>query len=156
VLATSFLTSYGYMSEQTLTWLAGEEPDRYVYLNRLIALDEYALVTWSLVLCNTVVPQLLWFRSVRRSQAWLIFVSLAVLTGMWLERFMIITTSLHRDYLPSAWGFFKPTIWDIATYVGSIGLFFVAFLLFARLLPMISMSEMRALVPGSHAPEVGR
>ena len=76
-------------------------------------------------------------------------VSLLVLVGMWLERYMIITTSLSRDYLPSAWGFFKPTIWDIATYAGSVGVFLVAFLLFARFLPILSMSETRALLPGA-------
>jgi len=79
-----------------------------------------------------------------------------VLTGMWLERYMIITTSLHRDYLPSAWGMFAPTIWDILTYLGSLGVFLAAFLLFARFLPILSMSETRALLPGAHGPEVGR
>ena len=80
----------------------------------------------------------------------LLIVSFIVLIGMWLERYMIITTSLHRDYLPSSWGMFQPTIWDYLTYFGSIGLFFVLFLLFVRFLPMISMSEMRAMLPGTH------
>ena len=85
-----------------------------------------------------------------------LIVSLAILVGMWLERYIIITTSLSRDYLPSSWGFFKPTIWDIATYAGSIGLFLTAFLLFARLAPIVSMSETRTILPGSNGPEVGR
>lgn len=156
LLATSLLTSYGYLSEQFLTWYAGETVDSYVYLNRLIGWGQYAWVTWTLFTCNVIVPQALWFRSVRRSQVGLLIVSLVVLLGMWLERFMIIVTSLHRDFLPSAWGMFKPTIWDILTFVGSIGLFLAAFLLFVRFLPVISMSETRALLPGARGPEVGR
>jgi hypothetical protein len=102
------------------------------------------------------VPQVLWFRRLRRKESVLVFVSLSILVGMYLERYVIITTSLSRDYLPSSWGFFKPTVWDVATYVGSIGLFLTAFLLYARLAPIVSMSETRAILPGSHGPEVGR
>ena len=156
LLATSFLTSYGYFSEQFISWYGGEKVERYLYTNRLIGFGQYALVTWTLFFCNSIVPQLLWFRKVRRSAKWLFAISLLILLGMWLERYMIITTSLHRDYLPSSWGMFKPTFWDYATFFGSIGLFGVLFLLFIRLLPMISISEMRAQVPGSHATEEGR
>jgi molybdopterin-containing oxidoreductase family membrane subunit len=92
----------------------------------------------------------------RRNQAVLLLVSYIVLVGMWLERYMIITTSLHRDFLPSSWGMFQPTVWDYLTLFGSIGLFYVAFLLFIRLLPMMSISEMRALLPGTHAYAEGR
>ena len=134
----------------------GEEVERYVYTNRLIGFGQYALLSWTLFLCNAVVPQLLWFKKVRRSAAWLFGISALVLVGMWLERYIIIVTSLHRDYLPSSWGMFKPTFWDYATFFGSIGLFLVLFLLFIRLLPMISISEMRAQVPGSYATEEGR
>src|SRR5207253_9066220 len=124
--------------------------------NRLIGFGQYAVITWTVFLCNTVVPQILWFRSLRRNQAVLFVVSLLVLVGMWFERYMIILTSLHRDFLPSSWGMFKPTIWDLLTFFGSIGLFLVLFLLFIRLLPMMSISEMRALLPGSRAREEGR
>jgi len=86
----------------------------------------------------------------------LFLVSFVVLTGMWLERYMIITTSLHRDYLPSSWGMFFPTLWDYLTYLGSFGIFVFFFMLFVRLMPMISMSEMRGLLPGSHGHEEGR
>jgi molybdopterin-containing oxidoreductase family membrane subunit len=86
----------------------------------------------------------------------LLAVSLIALVGMWFERYMIITSSLSEDFLPSSFGFFKPTIWDILTYVGSIGFFFVPFLLFLRYLPLMSISETRALLPGAHGPEVGR
>ncbi len=156
VLATSLLTSYGYLSEQTLSWYGHEKAEHYVYLNRLIGWNQYALVTWSLVFCNTITPQILWFRRMRRNQAVLVAVSVLVLIGMWLERYMIITTSLHRDFLPSSWGMFLPTVFDYLTIFGSFGLFASAFLLFARLMPMLSMSELRGLLPRSHAHEEGR
>jgi molybdopterin-containing oxidoreductase family membrane subunit len=156
VLATCFVTSYGYLSEQFVSWYGGEHMERYLYTNRLIGFGQYAWITWLVFFCNSIAPQVLWFKRVRRSEVWLVIVSLVVLLGMWLERFMIITTSLSRDYLPSAWGIFRPTIWDYLTFFGTIGLFLVCFLLFTRLLPMISMSEMRALVPGARGPEVGR
>jgi molybdopterin-containing oxidoreductase family membrane subunit len=156
LLATSFLTSYGYMSEQFMAWYGGDVHEQYLYYNRLIGFGQYAVVTWCIVFCNTIVPQVLWLKSVRRSQAALLGVSFVVLIGMWLERFMIITTSLSRDFLPSSWGMFKPTVWDYLTFFGSIGLFLALLLLFIRLLPMISISEMRALLPGTHAREEGR
>jgi Ni/Fe-hydrogenase subunit HybB-like protein len=156
VLATSLLTSYGYLSEQSLSWYAGDTVEGYTYFWRLTGFGQYAWITWTLFFCNTIAPQILWIRPLRRKESVLVIVSLLVLLGMWLERYMIITTSLSRDYLPSSWGFFQPTIWDIATYAGSVGVFLVAFLLFARFLPIISMSETRALLPGSHGPEVGR
>lgn len=156
VLATSLLTSYGYLSEQTTSWYTGNIYVSHVYWYRLVDFDKYAAITWSIVLCNTIVPQMLWFKPWRRSEGVLLFVSLVVLIGMWLERYMIITSSLSEDFLPSSWGFFQPTIWDFLTYFGSIGLFFVAFLLFARFLPIMSMSETRALLPNAHGPGVGR
>jgi Ni/Fe-hydrogenase subunit HybB-like protein len=156
LVATSLLTSYGYMSEQFTAWYGGEKAEAYLYLNRLIGFDQFAIITWLIVLCNTVVPQVLWVKSWRRSQLVLFIVSVVVLIGMWLERYMIILTSLHRDFLPSSWGMFKPTIWDYLTFFSSIGLFMTCFLLFIRFLPMISIFEMRALLPGSQAREEGR
>ena len=156
VLATSLLTSFGYLSEQTLSWYAGDRTESYTYWFRLSGFGQYAWITWTLFVCNTIVPQLFWFARLRRKESVLVVVSMLVLIGMWLERYMIITTSLSRDYLPSSWGFFKPTIWDLATYAGSVGVFLAAFLLFARFLPILSMSETRALLPNAHGPEVGR
>jgi Ni/Fe-hydrogenase subunit HybB-like protein len=156
LLATSLLTSYGYMSEQFMAWYGQDPPERYQYLNRLIGFKEYAALSWTLFFCNVAMPQILWFRRIRRNQAWLLGVSILVLVGMWLERFVIIVNSLHRDFLPSSWGMFRPTFWDFATFFGSIGLFLVLFLLFIRVLPMISISEMRGLLPGSHEREEGR
>ncbi len=156
LLATSLLTSFGYLSEQFQSWYGGEPAEHYVYLNRLIGWGQYALVTWTVFACNTLIPQALWVPRVRRSEWGLLLVSLAVLVGMWFERYMIITTSLHRDYLPSSWGLFRPTVWDYLTFLGTIGMFLSLFLLFIRLLPMISIAEMRALLPGTHAREEGR
>jgi molybdopterin-containing oxidoreductase family membrane subunit len=155
LLATSFMTSYGYLSEQFMAWYGGEPAEQYQYFNRLVGFGQYAVISWTFLFCNTVAPQLLWFKRVRRHQGLLLLVSFLVLLGMWLERFLIIVNSLHRDYLPSSWGMFKPTIWDYLTFFGSIGLFIVLFMLFIRLLPMISISEMRALLPGTHATEEG-
>ncbi len=156
VLATSLLTSFGYFSEQTLSWYGHENIEHYVYLNRITAFSQYAYVTWALVFCNTIAPQILWIPRLRRKETVLVVVSVIVLIGMWLERFMIITTSLHRDFLPSSWGMFLPTFWDYATFFTSIGLFLTAFLLFIRSAPILSMSELRSLLPGAHGPEVGR
>lgn len=156
VLATSLITSYGYLSEQTITYYGGDVFDVHVYFYRLTNFDKYAWIVWTLFTCNTIVPQVLWSRKLRRNQAVLFIVSIIVLIGMWLERYMIITSSLSEDFLPSSFGYFKPTIWDILTYVGSIGFFMVPFLLFIRYLPIMSISETRALLPGAHGPEVGR
>jgi molybdopterin-containing oxidoreductase family membrane subunit len=156
LLATAFMTCYGYFSEQFMAWYGGDEVEGYTYANRLVGFGQYAGLYWTLLFCNACVPQILWFKRMRRNQVVLLAVSYVVLLGMWLERYMIITQSLHRDFLPSSWGMFQPTFWDYAFLFGSIGLFFVAFLLFIRLLPMISIAEMRALLPGTHAHEEGR
>jgi molybdopterin-containing oxidoreductase family membrane subunit len=106
----------------------------------------YAWLFWGTIACNVVAIQFLWSARCRRSPAILFAISLLVLIGMWLERFMLIVTSLYQDFLPSSWGMFYPTFWDIAFLAGSIGLFFLLFLLFVRLLPVVSMFEMRKLV----------
>ena len=155
ILVTSLLTSYGYLSEQFLSWF-GQETSGTFRVYEPADRVEYAPLAWTVFFCNTIVPQLFWIPAARRSEFWLVVVSLAVLLGMWLERYVIIITTLHRDYLPSSWGMFRPTIFDYLTFFGSIGLFLTAFLLFTRLLPVISMSEMRALLPGSHGSEEGR
>jgi molybdopterin-containing oxidoreductase family membrane subunit len=116
-------------------------------------LGPYASAYWSLIFCNILTPQLLWFRKVR-STPWILFlVAMVVNVGMWLERFVIVVTSLHRDYLPSSWGMYHGTIWDWATFVGTIGLFLSLLFLFIRFLPMISIFEMRTLVPEADVKE---
>jgi len=106
----------------------------------------YAAVYWSLIACNIVTPQFLWFRKVRSNVAALFAIAMVVNVGMWLERFVIVVTSLHRDFMPSAWGMYYPTRWDWATLFGSIGLFLALIFLFIRFLPLISIFEMRTLV----------
>ena len=99
-----------------------------------------------MIFCNVLTTQLLWIKAIRTNILAMFIIALIINIGMWLERFVIVVTSLHRDFLPSSWGMYYPTIWDIATYAGTIGLFFALFLLFIRALPMISISEMRELV----------
>jgi molybdopterin-containing oxidoreductase family membrane subunit len=112
-------------------------------LNRMAG--PYAPIYWLVIVCNVVIPQALWLERTRASPLALFAISVVVNIGMWLERFMIIVTSLHRDFLPSAWQMFYPTFWDIATLAGSLGTFALLFLLFLRFLPAISISEMRKL-----------
>jgi len=156
LLATSLITSYGYLSEQTVTYFGGNTFDVHLYWYRLTDFSKYAWIVWLVFTCNTIVPQVLWVRRLRRNQAVLLVVSVIVLIGMWFERYMIITSSLSEDFLPSSYGIFKPTIWDILTFLGSIGFFMIPFLLFLRFLPFMSISETQALLPGSHGPAVGR
>jgi len=145
LLATGLIVAYGYMMETFMAFYSGNPYDRYMMMNRMTG--PYAPIYWLLIACNIAVPLTsLWFTRVRRNVAALFVVSLVVQMGMWLERFVIVVTSLHRDFLPSSWGMYYPTRWDWATFVGTIGLFFTLFLLFIRYLPMISIFEMRGLV----------
>jgi Ni/Fe-hydrogenase subunit HybB-like protein len=114
-----------------------------------------------MIVCNVLVIQLLWFRRVRNNVFLLWVISVIVNIGMWLERFVITVTSLHRDFLPAAWGMYEPTVWDWSLYIGTIGLFFAMLFLFIRVLPMISIFEMRELVAeergehDAHTPKMG-
>jgi molybdopterin-containing oxidoreductase family membrane subunit len=141
MLATGLLVAYGYLMENFTAFYSGDRNEIYMVTNRLVG--PYAPVYWTLLACNVAIPQLLWSRRVRHS-VWALFaMSIVVNIGMWLERFMIVVTSQHRDYLPSAWGMFYPTGWDLIHLFGSIALFLALFLLFVRLLPSISIVEMR-------------
>ena len=144
MLATGSILAYGYLAEVFFSYYSGNPYERYVTINR--AFGPYAWSYWALIACNILTPQLLWFRSVRRNVAVLFVISLVINVGMWLERFVIVVISLHRDYLPSAWRMYYPTKWDFIHFVGSLGLFFVLLFLFIRLLPMISIFELRELV----------
>jgi len=144
MLATGVIVAYGYMMETFIAFYSGNQYDRYMIMNRMTG--PYAFFYWLLIACNIVIPQVLWSRRVRNSVPILFVVALIVNVGMWLERFVIVVVSLHRDYIPSAWGTYMPTRWDWATYVGTIGLFLTLFYLFIRFLPMISIVEMRSLV----------
>jgi molybdopterin-containing oxidoreductase family membrane subunit len=143
MLACGLIVTYSYVVETFTAFYSADQFERYVVLNRMTG--PYAWVYWAVILCNVVVPQLIWWRSVRASPVTLFIIAAVVNVGMWLERFMIIVTSLHRDFLPSSWGLFRPTFWDLATLAGSLGAFALLFLLFVRFLPAVSMSEMRRL-----------
>jgi Ni/Fe-hydrogenase subunit HybB-like protein len=146
MLATGLIVVYGYMMEFFFAWYSGNHFERFAFLNRVVG--PYRWHWYGLIFCNAVAPQSLWFRRVRSSPAALFVVALIVSVGMWLERFVIVVTSLHRDFLPSSWGMYAGTRWDWATFLGSMGLFLTLFLLFIRFLPTISIFEMRTLVPG--------
>src|SRR5438270_551171 len=144
MLATGLMVGYGYLMEGFMSWYSGDIFEQYMMTNRMFG--PYAWSFWALMLFNVVLPQALWSRRIRTSPLLLFFVALSVNLGMWLERFVIVITSLHRDFLPSSWAMYKPTIWDWATLFGSIGLFLTLLFLFIRFLPMISISEVRELI----------
>jgi molybdopterin-containing oxidoreductase family membrane subunit len=147
MLVTGLIVFYGYMMELFMGWYSGSQYEEYLVLNRMTG--PYAPMYWALILCNGLIPQLLWFRTIRRNLLLLFVISLIVNVGMWLERFVIIVTSLHRDFLPSSWGMYYPTIFDWTMFIGTIGFFLTLLLLFIRVLPVISIFEMRELVPES-------
>jgi Ni/Fe-hydrogenase subunit HybB-like protein len=149
MLATGLIVGYGYMVEAFMGWYSGNKYEQYAIWNRMTG--PYAHYYWSLILCNILSPQLLWFERVRRSPLALWLLALVVSIGMWLERFVIIVTSLHRDFLPSSWGMYSGTVWDWSLFLGTIGFFLALVFLFIRFLPMISIFEMRALVTESEA-----
>ena len=107
----------------------------------------YAWAYWSMITCNVVIPQIFWFRKARTHIPTMFVVTIFVNIGMWFERFVITVTSLHRDFLPSSWAYYKPTFWDISTFVGSFGLFFMMFTLFVRFLPAVAMAEVKTVMP---------
>ena len=144
MLATGLIVAYGYLMEVFFAYYSGNTYERSLAINR--ALGPYAWSYWALIASNVMVPQLLWLAPVRRNVVGLFLISLVVNVGMWLERFVIIVTSLHRDFLPSSWGMYRPTIWDFAQFFGSIGLFFTLLFIFLRVLPVISIFELRELV----------
>ncbi len=152
MLATGSLVGYAYAVEFFIAWYSGNQYEKYVFLNR--ALGPYWWAYWTMITCNVVVPQLFWFKKLRTSIPVMFTISILINIGMWFERFVIIVTSLHRDYLPSSWGYFSPTLIDILTYLGTIGLFFTLFLLFIRWVPMIAMAEVKAVLPGAQ-PHAG-
>jgi molybdopterin-containing oxidoreductase family membrane subunit len=145
MLATGMIVAYGYMMETFMAFYSAQNFDKYMIMNRMTG--PYAVPYWTLILCNIAIPQALWSRRVRSSVPALFVISIVVNIGMWLERFIIVVTSLHRDFLPSSWGMYYPTRWDWATYVGTIGLFLTLLFLFLRFLPMISIFELRGMVP---------
>src|SRR3954470_5652308 len=147
MLVTGLIVAYGYTIEGFIAWYGGNTYEGFMIWNRLTG--PYRWLYWALLFCNVLTPQVLWFRRMRQHAMGLFVISLIVNVGMWLERFIIVVTSLHRDFLPSSWGLYHPTVWDWATYIGTLGLFTTLLFLFIRVLPMISIFEVRALLPQS-------
>ena len=148
MLASGLIVAYGYLTETFTAWYSGHAVEWFTTENR--AFGPYGPLLWLLMACNVIIPQALWFESVRRNVYALFALALVINVGMWLERFIIVVVSLHRDYLPSAWAMYYPTFWDWSTYFGTIGLFAALMFLFIRLLPMISIFEMREMVEEGH------
>ena len=146
-LVTGLIVVYGYAMEAFYAWYSANQFEKFMIVNRMFG--PYAWSYWALIFCNGIVPQTLWIKRLRTNTMWLFIMAMIVSVGMWLERFVIIVTSLHRDFLPSSWGMYYPTIWDFGTFFGTVGLFVTLMFLFVRLLPMISIFEVRTMLPAA-------
>ena len=150
LLLTGTIVGFCYATELFVAWYGGNLYERAAFWNR--ATGPYAWAYWTMITCNLLVPQTLWSRRVRASVPALFVISLLVNVGMWFERFVIIVTSLHRDFLPSSWSMYRPTVIEVAILIGSFGLFFTLFLLFVRVLPILSIWEIKGVAAGQKAP----
>jgi len=147
ILATGMMVGYAYSTEFFIAWYSGAQFEQYVFINR--AFGPYWWAYWIMFSCNVFIPQIFWWRKMRRNIAVMFAVSLYVNIGMWFERYVIVVTSLHRDFLPSSWGMYFPTWYDWGWTFGSFGVFFSLFLLFVRFLPSIAMAEVKSVLPGA-------
>jgi Ni/Fe-hydrogenase subunit HybB-like protein len=147
MLLTGSLVGYAYAMEFFIAWYGGIEAERFTFMNR--ALGPYAWAYWIMITCNVVSPQLFWFKKIRRTIPVMFVIAIFINVGMWFERFVIIVSSLSRDYLPSSWHYYKPTIVDAMILIGSFGFFFTWILLFTKALPVVSMAEVKAVVDGA-------
>ena len=146
MLVTGLIVVYGYACEAFFGWYSGNVYERFMLKNRMWY-GPYAWSYWALLLCNFIVPQLMWSKKFRRHLGVVFVTCMFVNVGMWLERFVIIVTSLHRDFVPSSWQMYYPTRWDFMTFFGTIGLFLTLMFLFVRVLPMIALFEVKTLLP---------
>ncbi len=153
ILATGMMVGYAYSTEFFVAWYSGNPYEQFTFMNR--AFGPYWWAYWTMATCNVIIPQVFWIRAARRSIPVMLTVAFFVNVGMWFERFVIVVTSLSRDFIPSSWGFYWPTWVDILTLLGSFGLFFTLFLLFLRFLPMIAMAEVKNVMPQAHAGHHG-
>ena len=147
ILLTGSMVGFAYITEFFIAWYSQVEYEQYAFLNR--ATGPYAWAYWTMMSCNLLFPQFFWIKRLRRSIPFLFLTSIVVNIGMWFERFVITVTSLHRDFLPSSWDYFNPTIVDVLTLVGSFGLFMTLFLIFLRYLPMVAIAEVKMVLPES-------
>jgi Ni/Fe-hydrogenase subunit HybB-like protein len=144
IILTGSIVGVAYLTELFVSWYSGVEYEQYAFLNR--ATGPYWWSYWSMMTCNVITPQLFWFKKIRKSLIATFIISIFVNIGMWFERFVIIVTSLHRDYLPSSWTMFHPSFIDIGIFIGTIGIFFTLFLIFARTFPVIALSELKTIL----------
>jgi len=145
MLVTGSIVGYAYAMEFFIAWYSGNPYEQFAFINR--AFGPYAWAYWTMITCNVLSPQLFWFKRFRTSVPLLFILSIFVNIGMWFERFVIVASSLHRDFLPSSWGYYKPTFWDVSLFAGSFGLFFFMFCLFLRFLPMVATAEVKTVMP---------
>jgi Ni/Fe-hydrogenase subunit HybB-like protein len=145
LLVTGMMVGFAYLMEFFIAWYSGVEYEKAIFILR--ATGPYAWAYWIMITCNVVSPQLFWVKKFRRNVALTFVISIIVNIGMWFERFVIAITSLSTDFLPSSWGYYSPTMWDVLTYVGTFGLFFTFFLLFLRFLPMVAVAEIKNVMP---------
>ena len=144
IIITGSVVGIAYITEFFIAWYSGVEAEQYAFINR--ATGPYAWAYWSMMTCNVISPQLFWFKKIRTNLAATFVISIVVNIGMWFERFVIIVTSLHRDYLPSSWAMFYPTKYDVGVYVFTFGLFFTLFFAFAKFFPVINMAEIKSII----------
>ncbi|MBC6399849.1 MAG: polysulfide reductase NrfD [Ekhidna sp.] len=144
IIVTGSIVGIAYITEFFIAWYSGVAAEQYAFINR--ATGPYWWAYWSMMTCNVISPQLFWFKKIRTNLAATFIISIIVNIGMWFERFVIIVTSLHRDFLPSSWAMFYPTLYDIGVYVFTFGLFFTAFFLFAKFFPVINMAEVKSII----------
>jgi len=147
IMLTGSIVGVAYITEFFIAWYSGVQYERYAFINRMMG--PYWWAYWSMMACNVISPQLFWIKKIRTSVVATFILSIVVNIGMWFERFVIIVTSLHRDYLPSSWAMFRPTIVDVLDYLYSFGFFFTCFFLFAKFLPVINMAEVKAVLKSS-------
>ena len=144
IIVTGSIVGVAYITELFMAWYSGVEYEQYAFFNR--ATGPYWWAYWTMMTCNVISPQLFWFKKIRTSIVATFILSIVVNIGMWFERFVIIVTSLHRDYLPSSWAMFQPTLYDVGIYLFTFGLFFTAFFLFAKFFPVINMAEVKSII----------
>ena len=147
IMVTGSIVGVAYLSELFISWYSGVQYEQYAFINRFSG--PYWWAYWSMMTCNVISPQLMWFKKLRTSLVFTFIISIVVNIGMWFERFVIIVTSLHRDYIPSSWTMFHPTWVDIGVFIGTIGIFFVLFLLFSRYFPVLALNEVKTILKSS-------
>ena len=147
IIATGSIVGIAYLSEFFIAWYSGVEYELFAFINR--ATGPYWWAYWTMMTCNVITPQLFWFKKIRRSPLFTFIISIFVNIGMWFERFVIVVTSLHRDYLPSSWSMYTPSLVEVGIFIGTLGLFFTCFLLFIKFFPVIAIAEVKSVLKSS-------